>query len=180
MHSHHDVLAVVSPWRRRAASAFFALALLLAGWFRFDRGSWVAAWLTIGSIALALAFLIDRAVVRIPPSLTASLGTAEGHSSLQTMLTGLWRERWHQFQRRGPVVLWPQYSVAIFLVLYLAALVAPPLMLARGIVPIVPRVVVIVGVLIVVANLLALLLSFWHWYRRRRLVAEYDSRSGAA
>jgi hypothetical protein len=178
MHNLPDVLEAVPPWTRRTGVALLALALLLAGWLRFDRGTWLAAWLTIGGIAVALAFLIERMLARVPPQLTNTVG-AEGQAEVQIMITTLWRERWRQLERRGPAVLVRRYSIALFLVLYLVALAAlPPISVGR-IAPVVPRVVLIVGALAVVAVLLALPLSRWHWRRGRRLVAEYDSQSGA-
>jgi hypothetical protein len=180
MHNLPDVLEGVPAWTRRAGATLVALALLLAGWFRFDRGMWLAAWLTIVGIAAALVFLMDRLLARVPPQLTETLGTVEGQAEVQTMLTALWRDRWRQLERRGPLVLVRRYSIALFLAFYIVALTAlSPVSLGR-IAPVVPRVVLIVGGLAIIAILLALPLSRWHWCRARRLVAEYDSQSGAA
>jgi hypothetical protein len=179
MHDLPDVLEAVPLRRRRAGVALLALALLVAGWLRFDRGSWLGAWLTIGGIAVALAFLIERALARVPPQFTDTLATTERQAEVQIMITTLWRERWRQLERRGPAVLVRRYSIALFLVLYLVALAALPPISARRIARVVPRVVLIVGGLAIVAILLALPLSRWHWRRGRRLVAEYDSESGA-
>ena len=174
-----EVLEALPQWRRRAGVLFVSLALLLAGWLRFDRGNWLAAWLTIAGLAFALVFLINRLLARIPPQLVETLGTAEGQGELQVTITTLWRESWRQIERRGPIVLVRRYSIALFLVLYLVALaVLPPIFVGR-IAPVVPRVALIVTGLAIVAILLALPVGRWQWRRGRRLVAEYDSELGA-
>ena len=179
MHNLPDVLEVVPPWKRRAGVSLLALTLILAGWLRFDRGMMLAAWFIVGGIAVALVFLIERMLAKVPPQLVDELGTGEGQAELQIAITRVWRERWRQLERRGPAVLVRRYSIALFLVLYLVALaILSPMSLGR-IAPVVPRVVLIVGGLAVLAILLALPISRWHWRRERRLVAEFDSQSGA-
>jgi hypothetical protein len=183
MHILPDVLEGVPPWMRRAGVALFALALLLAGWLRFDRGKSLATWLTIGGTAVALVvaftFLIERMLTRIPPQQLGELGTAEGRADAQTAITTLWREQWREIERRGPGVIVRRYSIAIFLVLYLVALAVLSPMSVGRIAPLVPRVVLIVGALAAIAVLLALPISRWHLRRERHLVAKFDSQSGA-
>ena len=168
------------------AAAVFLLGSTLSAWLRFERGAQLAGWIVmlvcIAGVMMAWWLAARRAPPIVFPSEVQELGARDQLTpdeerrfgeALRAYHRQAQREVWRDLQRRGPLALiGPRAAFCYFWLCVFVLAVLPRSAVPSGVLPRVPRFVLVLTSLALVVVAVAVPLGWRDWRRVVRSVED--------
>jgi hypothetical protein len=177
---------------RFPAAAIFLLGSTLSAWLRFDKGALLAGWIVMLARIAAVMVIWVLAARRAPPLVFPAdieeLGararlTADEEQrfadALQAHHRQTQRDAWRDLQRQGPgALIGPRAALYYFWLCVVVLAILPPTAVPGDVLPGLPRFVLVLSALALVALAVAVPLGLRDWRRVVRSLGERSPTSG--